>query len=740
MQNDALYDLTSGWRSDSYRFLASETFADPNGVQVRCDAWGDDYLWLPSVTEAGFEDQLKDNNIWRLPNSQRISSTAVALTAYRTGDWDTYRNTLCIKPTGGYNSVTVDNTFGVRPAIHLNLTATGLFTQLDNPTDVTTTYNYSTQNVKSVYDAKPSDVTWYAPSFYEPADTNVKLSYFDNNGAAVSTMKDAGTYWVKADITAYVDAVNAKIDSDGASWGATQIAAAKAYMKPAFDGTADTSDSAHIESDTVRWFRFIIKPKEVTVNKPAYNSSTNVFTAPTFANASGELYADAPALATRFSGTAADGTVFDQINTLPNKRGNFTAQAVLVKSTTDTTLYDGGNYVIKDETNIKCDVVITYLKLTILNLANTTQTYTGSDIKFPLPAAYNATWRDVADFVLPTGVTVQGDDTNGWSLVAKTAGEYTITAKIKSDKNSDWCWAGPNNTEIQTDQTIKITVARKTLFVDFTSSSGAFVLQKNAAVMFGVEPSNAVDGDDVQVSLKYYNKEHPESPILVPGGKLNAAALEQGTYVLEAVLDDDLAAENCNYVLDTTANTQEFTVSSQGINIPTIEWQYRENNGTATAISGSGESATNPYVVTYTGKTFVFSITVNAATLANSGVKIDATYGTNGYTNSSQTNATENAVAVTVRFVPYSAEYAFIDTNGQQAAQQYEDYTLYVKVDKATIDFSKIEWSADELEFTGINQTISVVGGLPSFITPTCLGTTQSAIGDYVASISRLTV
>ncbi|MDE6302828.1 MAG: hypothetical protein K2M36_04510, partial [Clostridia bacterium] len=317
---------------------------------------------------------------------------------------------------------------------------------------------------------------------------------------------------------------------------------------------------------------------------------------------------------------------------------------------------------------------------------------------------------------------------------------YTITAKIKSEKNSDWCWAGPNGTEVHTDQTFKITVARKTLFVDFTSSSGAFILQKNAAVTFGVEPSNAVDEDDVQVSLQYYNVENPDSPILVPGGKLNAAALEQGNYMLVAVLDDDLAADNKNYVLDTTAHTQDFTVSSQGINIPTIGWQYRENSGAATAISGSGERTSNPFIVTYTGKTFVFSITVNTATLANSGVKIDGTYGTNGYQNSSQVNATDNAVAVTVKFVPYSAEYAFIDENGQQADDQFEIHTLYVKVDKATIDFTKIEWSADELEYTGMNQTVTVVSGLPSFITPTCMGNNGTAIGDYTASISRLNV
>ncbi|MDE6303113.1 MAG: hypothetical protein K2M36_05965, partial [Clostridia bacterium] len=130
----------------------------------------------------------------------------------------------------------------------------------------------------------------------------------------------------------------------------------------------------------------------------------------------------------------------------------------------------------------------------------------------------------------------------------------------------------------------------------------------------------------------------------------------------------------------------------------------------------------------------------NTAPLANSGVKIDGTYGINGYQNSSQINATDNAVAVTVKFIPYSAEFAFIDEHGQQADDQFEIYTLYVKVDKATIDFTKLEWSADELEFTGMYQTVTLVSGLPSFITPVYSGNTQSALGDYTAEISRLNV
>ncbi|MDE6302233.1 MAG: hypothetical protein K2M36_01410, partial [Clostridia bacterium] len=132
---------------------------------------------------------------------------------------------------------------------------------------------------------------------------------------------------------------------------------------------------------------------------------------------------------------------------------------------------------------------------------------------------------------------------------------------------------------------------------------------------------------------------------------------------------------------------------------------------------------------------------MNTATLANSGVKVDTTYGVNGYINNTQVNATENAVAVSVKLIPYSAEFAFNDENGQQSEEQFKVYTLYVKVDKASIDFSKVVWSADELEYSAFGNGVEVVSGIPSFLNITYNdGSKGLAVGEYKAQVRSLQI
>ncbi|MDE6302731.1 MAG: hypothetical protein K2M36_03990, partial [Clostridia bacterium] len=395
---DALLSLTDGWASGSQRWTYQP---DENINGMRYDAWGEDYIWSPSLTEMGSTAIAQPQSIWKLTYEQikcggsstnycGLRSSFVNFNIAGSGSFGWIH---VMNKTGGL-STTSTGTYSLRPAIHLNLTAASLATkgtEIENPENITTTYNNDAQTVKSAYTAKPTDVSWYNSTYYEHTDNYVNITYYNKQNVSIANVKEAGEYWVKVEIMqAWADAADTATASVAPKYGWTtaQTETAKALRRPKFKGTADTSDTAHIESDTVRWFRFIIKPKELTVNKPAYNASTQVLTPPTFA-VSSELYADAPALATKITGTAADGTTVNLINTLPTKRGNYTAQAILVKSSTDTTAYDGGNYVIKDEANIKCDVVINYLKLTILNIATTTQTYTGSDIKFPLPAAYD---------------------------------------------------------------------------------------------------------------------------------------------------------------------------------------------------------------------------------------------------------------------------------------------------------------------------------------------------------------
>ena len=743
LPNDSYGAQSSNWNTSSNTYQPSDTYANPNGDMVQYDDWKNDYIWIPSATEIGWTDYINNgSSIWNLTANQlahegraSVGGTRYSFVrsgAYNRGDWR-----YLIQESGKWDYNSTSNEFGVRPAIHLNLTAAlmSLGALLDNPENMSTTYNGDAQTAKSVYDADPNKYPWYDSKWYEHEGNYVKIS-------PQGELKNAGEYWVKAEITqAWIDAVNAEVEADRIKYGWTteQTEKAKQNRKPKFDGDPDTTDAAHSETDMVRWFKFIINPKELTVNAPTYDSSSGTFTAPTFADQT-ELYADAPAIATRFTGTIAAGGTYDKIDEMPNRRGTYTAQAILVNSATDKTEYKG-NYVIKDASSKTCTIVINRSRLNIPQAAEGSKQYTGDKIKFIL-AEYTDEWRDIATLTASEGADIVQEPDGGWYIVvAKNAGTYTVTAAIKSENKSDWCWNTSNySEEIIADQTITVTVTPKTLYVDFISSTGAFFMQNGEDVVFRAEPSNAVEGDDVIITLQYYNVRNSSAKIDVPSGILDASQIEDaGTFRLVATLDPSKAEVNKNYVLDPTGAEQEFMISAQSINVDSVDWQYRENNGEIKEVTG-GLSASSPFDVTYTGGTFVFSLAYNAAGLAAKGVKVDTSFGVGGYTNSSQKNATSSAVAVTVRLAPLNEGFSFNDASGRPLAQQYKDFTIYVRVRRANIDLSQVKWSADALEYNEHIQSVSIISGLPSFLAVSYSdGAKATAVGSYRAEVSGFT-
>ncbi|MDE6302093.1 MAG: hypothetical protein K2M36_00695, partial [Clostridia bacterium] len=121
--NDALGSLTSGWDDKTYKvnYQPSDTFPDASGNMVRYDAWGDDYIWLPSVTETGNNGSIPTSCIWKLTSYQRSHSSSTAFT--RSGDANGWQNVYPLTSTGAHGGDSCTSTGSVRPAIHLNLSA-----------------------------------------------------------------------------------------------------------------------------------------------------------------------------------------------------------------------------------------------------------------------------------------------------------------------------------------------------------------------------------------------------------------------------------------------------------------------------------------------------------------------------------------------------------------------------------------------------------------------------------------
>ena len=258
--NEALDEFTSGWHTNlngGYNSV-SEMFGG-----IRYDAWGDDYLWLPSMTETGSNNNLDVASIWKLTSHQRMpkSGGAQIPSWFRTGDSNNYGFANAIKENGDRMYYTVENALGIRPAIHLNYTEMlDSLTNVNDPKDLESTYNEKGQTIKSIADA--TRAAWYESEIYENTANYIDITYPNS----LTALQDAGEYWVKLEITqSYIDEVYRLVEKDGLDygWTATEIAQMKEKRKPKFRGTANTADLDHTESDTVRWIKVTIKKAEI---------------------------------------------------------------------------------------------------------------------------------------------------------------------------------------------------------------------------------------------------------------------------------------------------------------------------------------------------------------------------------------------------------------------------------------------------------------------------------------------
>ncbi len=619
LPNEALLEQTTGWHTNlaSNYYKPTDTFEDENKQMVCYDAWGEDYIWLPSVTETGWSNYAATTCIWKLSDKQRAHSKSYSW--LRSGRGDRYYYAFIMSSTGTSGDGYLTSPYGVRPAIHLNLTAAAMFlpTETANPENITSTYNDDVQTVKSVVGTDLTTYPWYNAEYYEHTGNYINLSYQDSQGATVASVKDAGEYWVKAEITqAWKDAVNAEVDAEKTKWGWTdaQIEEAKKNRSPKFAGDSVTEDG-HVEDDTTRWFKFTIKPAELDI--------------PTVAEAS--------------------------------------------------------------------------------------KPYTGSDIEFAISGYDSAKMAATP----PAGFTLADDG----KISFKNAKTYPINISIK---DNNYCWKGTSSNPDRSAQTINITVTPKDLSVHFKSSTNKFNMSVGENVTFSVIATNAAAGDTVELILTYLDGGTEKQST---DNTLNASGLSTGTYTLGVKLVDKEGTANSNYVIKNDP-TQDFVIGSNKITIENVTWQYAQD-GDPTAISG------NSVVLTYNGKEFRFTLKDTADELKAKGVKIDTSYGSNGYTNGVQKNATDGTVTVTVKLVPYDESFEFSDNKTEV------EFSLTVTINKIELKLSDFVWSAEptnELEYTGNTQTVTIVKGLPSFLQVVYHGNSGLSVGPYTTTILSITV
>lgn len=135
---------------------------------ARYDDWGNDTIWLPSMTEVGALKEgenpgytyIPNDCVWKLSQNQRkhtgtksdgtVGTTTDSWSWFRSGSNGDYHGARVLGASGSERGHWVHHSFGVRPALHLNLSSAVLSTAAEGiaPTQASG-YDYQYLNEKN---------------------------------------------------------------------------------------------------------------------------------------------------------------------------------------------------------------------------------------------------------------------------------------------------------------------------------------------------------------------------------------------------------------------------------------------------------------------------------------------------------------------------------------------------------------------------------------------------------------
>ncbi len=114
------------------------------------DAWKDDYIWLPSITETGYNSSV--SGIWSLSDNQRSNSQ---ITWLRSGNYYNANGVYYLSEAGNaYSNRAVTISYAVRPALHLNLSAADNAAVYSVPSAISVDYDGTTHSLQAMLNDK----------------------------------------------------------------------------------------------------------------------------------------------------------------------------------------------------------------------------------------------------------------------------------------------------------------------------------------------------------------------------------------------------------------------------------------------------------------------------------------------------------------------------------------------------------------------------------------------------------
>ena len=551
--NDALDDLASNWNSGASNCKRGVMYNGTSygGTNDVYEAWGSDYIWIPSITEVGGSISANTTCIWKLTNEQRVHTQGACW--FRSGaHWDT-STLFSLGKNGGFDGADASTgnnftttTHGVRPAIHLDLTEVlGLMEPEDTDSY---TYNGAEQDVRSE--------KWYNISVFDNQDY-CTVKYTNAAGNEV-VPKAAGTYTFTATLK---EGVNYFWSGD--------------------------------RSNRTRSAKFTIKPKELKVGfemgddgYPHAEFVTN------YEPCEGET------VKIDLSYSKRDGT---KLPSPPVHRGLYTVTATITDK----------NYSLIGTTSYDFELLARRVDVPEFFDGKNSATYAtvaSGKYQFELDL-------DSSVFELSVPQEFQKSLSEGGILLDEDniitvtqAGEYRITVSIK-DETGDTLW---RDSDDHSPRDVAFTLNPATYSLDFASSTTIMVgVQQNTTVT--VYASAPWQDDEILVTLK--SKRGNSTRTLASKIKfssanqegvypieLNTSILSEGEYVLVA------EGDNRNYNVVLPSDGVSLVVSLEAATA-SVTWDLRNSKTQIARLTATTETAAFTNKIPYDGQVYYVNAT-----------------------------------------------------------------------------------------------------------------------------------
>ena len=657
-------------------------------TKTRYDDWKYDTLWLPSMTEIGNGRAVGDttyniNGIWLCDNVQKTYSNAGAsyvrtLNLLNEAPWNAPCGNGALTCGGSpfpFQGYYTNETHGVRPALHLNLTAADAAAAYEAPSDVETVYNGDYQNCGTVSLNAPSDIEWYTAGFY--LDTSkVTVKYFDksNNPITDTAAIDVGDYYAEFTLA-----------GGGYIW-------------------TDSTDN----TDLTRKIKFTIKKKPIELDF-AVDLSTGALIKLSPKDPSQVYARDTLTLGVNYKGKASGNS-----NTSPSVTGYDSATAPIIWGDYIATAFIDvptgvtSNYELSGTTSIPFTREKDKALVPSISGAAANKTYDGTTQQVSITNFETAkvsistiSKKNAAGtYVLTTDATWTSPNTY---VEVKNAGEYQVEFSVSND--FVWADGSPNSTK----KTINFTVKKKDLTLTLVNdeASGAWAWQMGTAVTATLTASGAVSGDNIVFELAYYQSGNTAAPEGTATSSQNAggdfeaslvisADAGAGAYSLQAALKAG-AGESDNYSIDAGALAaglpKTFNILAQQVSVSALTWQVLASGSvTPQAIAENGTVKYALYLDPDGNETPVtYTVTLDTSAFAAMHLEVDTTKYTNGYDNNT-CSTVQNNILSKVAIKTTDPNYTILDSNNQEVTSI--ELELHWSVLQGTFDLANanIKW------------------------------------------------